>query len=88
MWQDDTARVLWKDQWDKGDENALNILTVHCPKCPARFVNNIHVRDSISRTLKKPCSSVLKAGMAGRVGGAVLICNHLKKMKNSMYVRI
>lgn len=51
VWQDDTARVLWQDQWDKGDEYALNMLAVHCPKCPAKFVNNIYVRDGISRTL-------------------------------------
>lgn len=51
VWQDDTAWVLWQDQWDKGDEYALNILAVHCPKCPAKFVNNVYVRDGISRTL-------------------------------------
>lgn len=56
MWQDDTARVLWQDQWDKGDEYALNMLAAHCPKCPARFVNNVHVRDCISRTLASPAA--------------------------------
>lgn len=56
MWQDDTALVLWQDQWDKGDEYALNMLAVHCPKCPAKFVNNIRVRDSISRTLADPAA--------------------------------
>ena len=56
VWQDDTAWVLWQDQWDKGDEYALNMLAVHCPKCPAKFVNNIYVRDGISRTLAGPAA--------------------------------
>lgn len=51
MWQDDTAWLLWQDQWDKGDEYALNALAVHCPKCPAKFVNNVRVGDGISRAL-------------------------------------
>lgn len=51
MWQDDTAWVLWQDQWDKGDEYALEMLAVHSPKCPVKFVNNIYARDGISRTL-------------------------------------
>lgn len=54
MWQDDTAWLLWQDQWDKGDEYALNMLAVHCPKCPAKFVNNVCVRDGISRALAVP----------------------------------
>lgn len=65
VWQDDTVRVLWQDQWDKGDEYALNMLAAHCPKCPARFVNNVHVRDSISRTLASP-AALSSAGTGGR----------------------
>lgn len=60
VWQDDTAWVLWQDQWDKGDEYALNILAVHCLKCPAKFVNNIYVRAGISCTLAGP--AVLRRG--------------------------
>jgi len=57
VWQDDRARVLWQDQWDKGDEYALNILAVHFPKCPARFVNKIDVRNGISCTLAGPAAA-------------------------------
>lgn len=54
VWRDDTARVLWQDQWDKGDEYALNVLADHCRKCPAKFVNNISVTEGISRALASP----------------------------------
>lgn len=71
MWQDDTAWLLWQDQWDKGDEYALNTLAVHCPKCPAKFVNNVRVRDGISRALAVPtAASSAMLRWAGQVGGA------------------
>ena len=70
VWRDDTAWVLWQDQWDKGDEYALNMLAVHCPKCPAKFVNNVYVRDGISRTLAGPAVLSSTLPLIGQVGGA------------------
>lgn len=39
----------------KGDEYALSTLADHCPKCPARFVNNVYVTDGISHILPGLC---------------------------------
>lgn len=87
VWQDDTAWALWQDQWDKGDEYALNMLAVHCPKCPAKFVNNIYVRDGISCTLAGPAAFVFNAAMLGQVGGAVLpVCDVLRKVKATLHI--